>query len=92
VSLFSATQHALRALADSLRKEVISDGISFLSVFLGRTATPRQARIYQEQGWAYRPDVLVQPDDVASMVVSALALARTAEVTEITIRPSLKSY
>jgi NADP-dependent 3-hydroxy acid dehydrogenase YdfG len=34
----------------------------------------------------------MQPEDVAAMVVQALKLPRTAEVTEISMRPLLKSY
>jgi NAD(P)-dependent dehydrogenase (short-subunit alcohol dehydrogenase family) len=41
VGQFSATQHALRALADTLRAELNSEGIRVLSVFPGRTATER---------------------------------------------------
>jgi NADP-dependent 3-hydroxy acid dehydrogenase YdfG len=92
VSQYSATKHGLRALADSLRKEVNDDGIRVLSVFLGRTATPLQARIYAEQGLDYEPDLLVQPEDVASLVVSALQLPARAEVTEIRLRPAKRSY
>ncbi len=91
-SQFSATQHALKAIADSLRDEVNADGIRVLSVFPGRTATPRQASLYQKEGAKYRPEVLLQPEDIASVVVNALTLPRTAEVTEIRIRPMLKSY
>jgi NADP-dependent 3-hydroxy acid dehydrogenase YdfG len=36
--------------------------------------------------------VLLQPEDVASVVVNALALPWTAEVTDISIRPMMKSY
>jgi short-subunit dehydrogenase len=43
VGLYSATKHALKALADSLRAEVNSDGVRVLSVYLGRTVTPMQA-------------------------------------------------
>ena len=38
---YAAMQHALRAAADSLRDEVNGDGIRVLSVYAGRTATPR---------------------------------------------------
>lgn len=41
---FSATQHAFRSVADSLREEVNGDGIRVLSVFPGRTATPNFLR------------------------------------------------
>ncbi|MFZ0885548.1 MAG: SDR family NAD(P)-dependent oxidoreductase [Candidatus Acidiferrales bacterium] len=92
VAQFAASQHAMRAIADSLREEVNADGIRVLSVYPGRTATPRQERLYREEGKAYRPDLLMQPEDVAAMVVSALCLPRTAEVTDIHMRPMRKSY
>ncbi len=92
VGQFSATQHALRAVADSLRDEVNADGIRVLSVFPGRTATPRMAALFEKENRPYRPELLMQPEDVASMVVHALSLPRTAEVTEISMRPLLKSY
>jgi NADP-dependent 3-hydroxy acid dehydrogenase YdfG len=91
-SQFAATQHALRALADSFREEVNAVGIRVLNVFLGRTATPRQANIYRSEGRTYQPDLLVQPEDVAAMVISALTLSPSAEVTDMTIRPAVKSY
>lgn len=92
VGQFSATQHAFRAVADSLRDEVNADGIRVLSVYPGRTATPRMAALFQKEGKSYRPELLLQPEDIASMVTQSLCLARTAEVTDITIRPMMKSY
>ncbi|HBH80971.1 MAG TPA: short-chain dehydrogenase, partial [Nitrospira sp.] len=40
VGQYAATQHALKAIADSLRDEVNAEGIRVLSVYPGRTATP----------------------------------------------------
>jgi NADP-dependent 3-hydroxy acid dehydrogenase YdfG len=87
VSAYAATKHALRALADSLRDEVNADGIRVLSVFLGRTATPMQAAIHHASKQQYRPEQLIQAADVAAVVLSALTLPRTAEVTDISLRP-----
>lgn len=84
---YAATKHALAAVADSLREEVNADGVRVLSVFLGRTATPMQAELSAQEGREYRPDRMLQPEDVASAVVSAVTLPRTAEMTEVTIRP-----
>lgn len=89
---FSATQHAFRSMADSLRGEVNADGIRVLSVFPGRTATPRMEKLFAKEGRPYRPELLLQPEDVAEMVTHALRLPRTAEVTDISIRPMQKSY
>jgi NADP-dependent 3-hydroxy acid dehydrogenase YdfG len=92
VGQYASTQHALRAIADTLRAEVNSDGVRVLSVYLGRTATARQARIFRLEGRPYAPELLIQPDDVAEIVMAALQLPRTAEVTEIRMRPLVKSY
>jgi NAD(P)-dependent dehydrogenase (short-subunit alcohol dehydrogenase family) len=92
VGQYAAFQHGLRAVADSLRDEVNADGIRVLSVYAGRTATPRMEALFAQEGRPYRPELLMQPEDVAAMVISALALPRTAEVTEISMRSMLKSY
>lgn len=89
---FSATQHAFRSIADSLRDEVNGDGIRVLSVYPGRTATPRMEKLFSKEGRAYKPELLMQPEDVMEMVIHALRLPRTAEVTDISIRPMQKSY
>lgn len=91
-SQFAASQHAVRAFADTLRQEVNPDGIRVVCVYPGRTATSRQARLYEKEGRAYKPELLLQPEDIATMVVAALALPSTAEVTDISIRPMLRSY
>jgi NADP-dependent 3-hydroxy acid dehydrogenase YdfG len=92
VGQYASTQHALRAIADALRAEVNPDGVRVLNVYLGRTATARQARIFQQEGRPYSPALLIQPDDVAEIVVAALRLPRTVEVTAIRMRPLAKSY
>jgi NAD(P)-dependent dehydrogenase (short-subunit alcohol dehydrogenase family) len=90
VGQFAATQHALRAIAETLREELNPRGVRILSVYPGRTATERQRKIFRVEGRAYAPDGLLQPEDVAATIVDSLALPRTAEVTDIRIRPMLK--
>jgi NADP-dependent 3-hydroxy acid dehydrogenase YdfG len=87
---FAATQHALRAIADSLREDVNARGVRVLSVYCGRTATPRQARIHALEERLYAPEKLIQPGDVASIVVDSLTLARSAELTDVKVRPRSK--
>lgn len=91
VGQYAATKHALKAIADSLREEVNADGVRVLSMFLGRTATPMQDAVHKMEGKEYHPECLIQPEDVAAVVVNALSLPRTAEVTDIHIRPMNKS-
>ena len=90
VGQYAATKHALRAVADSFREEVNADGLRVLSVFLGRTATPMQEAVHKMEGKAYYPERLMQAEDVAAVVVNALSLPRTAEVTDIYARPMKK--
>jgi NADP-dependent 3-hydroxy acid dehydrogenase YdfG len=90
VGQFSATQHAVRAFAESLRGEVNDDGVRVTVVHPGRTATPRQEAIYTREGRAYEPGRLMQPGDVAEIVTAVVSLPRTAEVTEVSLRSMLK--
>lgn len=85
--VYSATKHALRALADSLRDEVNGRGVRVLSVFPGRTATPMQEEVHRFEGKPYDPGRFLQPEDVAAAIVQALRLPRTAELTDLHIRP-----
>ncbi len=91
IGQYAATKHALKALAESLREEVNPKGVRVLSAYLGRTATPMQEALFGNEGKPYHPETLLQPEDVASMIVHALMLPSTAEVTDISIRPMRKS-
>jgi len=84
---YSATKHGLRALADSLRDEVNRKGVRVLTVFPGRTATAMQEEVHRFEGRPYDPSRFLQPEDVAASVVQALRLPRTAELTDLHIRP-----
>ena len=91
LSQYAAAKHGLRALADSLRDEVNARGVRVTSVFLGRTASRMQASVHRHEEKEYRPELLIQPGDVAELVIAALQLPRTAEVTEIHVRPMVKT-
>src|SRR5690606_19534993 len=87
---YSAMKHGLKALADSLRGEVNAEGVRVASIFPGRVSTPMQRAILESEGRPWKPERLMQPEDVALAVVGALTLARTAEVTNLSIRPMVK--
>lgn len=91
VGQYAATKHALVALADTFREECNSAGVRVCSLYLGSTATPMQAAVRAQEKRAYQPEKLIQPDDVAQLVVTILSLPRTAEVTDVTVRPTMKS-
>jgi NAD(P)-dependent dehydrogenase (short-subunit alcohol dehydrogenase family) len=90
VGQYSATKHGLKAVADALREEVNNLGIRVLTVYPGRTASPLQEMVHRVEQKPYCPELLLQPQDVAAVVVRTLALPSTAEVTDITMRSMLK--
>ena len=90
LSIYAGSKYALRAMADSLREEVNASGVRVLSVYPGRTATAMQEDIFKLENREYRKNQLLQPEDIAQSVIDALVLPRTAEVTDIVIRPFKK--
>src|SRR5215813_11275147 len=91
IGQYAATKHAMKAVADSLRDEVNANGVRVMSLFLGRTASERQRGIFAAEGRPYPPERLIQPADVAGLVLFLLRLPRTSEVTDIVLRPMQKT-
>jgi NADP-dependent 3-hydroxy acid dehydrogenase YdfG len=90
VAQYAATKHALRAVANALRDEVNGQNVRVLSVFLGRMASRMQQAVHLHDARQYNPDTLLQPEDVSTIIIAALELPRTAEVTDLHIRPMHK--
>jgi NADP-dependent 3-hydroxy acid dehydrogenase YdfG len=86
VGQYAATKHALKAIADSLREELRPSGRRVLNVFAGRVATPMQMALHEAEQRRYDPAKLIDPAELARLVVDALAL-ETAEIKEINLRP-----
>ncbi|MGW4803800.1 SDR family oxidoreductase [Kitasatospora sp. NPDC004272] len=84
---YAASKFAVRALADALRQEEHANGVRVTSVYPGRTATPMQQKVHQQEGLAYDPERWIAPESVATAVLTAIDLPRDAEITEITVRP-----
>ena len=88
--LYAASKHALRSIAGSIRDHVNPYGIRVVSIFPGRTATAMQEAVHRFEGRSYEAAELVQAGDVAELIVGALTLSRTAEVTDVMVRPMKK--
>lgn len=54
------------------------------------TAIHMQEALYQQEKRAYIPEKLLQSKEIATRVVNALSLPRTAEVTDIHVPPLIK--
>lgn len=84
---YAATKHGLRAVADAVRAEENANGVRVLSVYPGRIAGPLQETLHAAEDKSYDAARLLQPADISAAIMTALALPRTAEVTDIHIRP-----
>ena len=92
IGQYAATKSALKSIADSFRNELNTEGIRVLSVYPGRTATPMQEDVNKMEGKEYHPELLLQSEDIAVTVINAIRMPRSAEITDIHIRPFSKSY
>jgi NAD(P)-dependent dehydrogenase (short-subunit alcohol dehydrogenase family) len=87
-SAYAASKHGLRALADSLRAEEQEHGVRVSTVYPGRTATPMQRKVHDQEGKDYVPDAWIDPATVADAILRVLDLPRDATLTDLTIRPT----
>ncbi|WP_194763346.1 SDR family oxidoreductase [Microbacterium sp. UFMG61] len=86
-SAYAASKHGLKALADSLRAEEAEHGVRVTSIYPGRTATPMQERVHQQEGRDYDASRFITADSVATTILTALDLPDDAALTDLTIRP-----
>lgn len=84
---YAASKHGLKALADSLRHEEHGNGVRVTSVYPGRTASPMQAKVHQQEGKEYDAGQWIDPESVATTILMAIDLPRDAEVNDLTVRP-----
>lgn len=84
---YAASKHGLKALADALRGEEAVHGVRVSSVYPGRTATPMQEAVHEQEGAAYDPDRFIDPASVATVILTALDLPRDAVVSDLSVRP-----
>ncbi|MFI9051155.1 SDR family oxidoreductase [Streptomyces sp. NPDC053427] len=84
---YAASKHGLKALADSLRAEEHGNGVRVTSVYPGRTATPMQGSVHQQEGKEYDPSRWIDPESVATTILAAVDLPRDAEINDVSVRP-----
>jgi short-subunit dehydrogenase len=86
-SAYAASKHALRALADALRGEEQEYGVRVTSVYPGRTATPMQQKVHDQEGRDYAASDWIDPATVAAAILHVLDLPADATISDLTIRP-----
>ncbi|MEA2243611.1 MAG: hypothetical protein QOD24_3167 [Solirubrobacteraceae bacterium] len=77
-SLYSATKHAVTAMAEAARQDLNDTGIRVTSIEPGMTDTPF---------FDNRPSNALEPDDIARAIMFAVQQPPHVDVNEILIRP-----
>jgi short-subunit dehydrogenase len=86
-SAYAASKHGLRALADALRAEELGNGVRVSSVYPGRTATPMQAKVHEQEGKEYDGADWIAAETVADAIRHVLDLPRDATIPDVTVSP-----
>ena len=77
-SLYSATKHAVTAMAEAARQDLDETGVRVTSIEPGMVDTPF---------FDNRPENALEPDDIARAVMFAVSQPPHVDVNEILIRP-----
>jgi NADP-dependent 3-hydroxy acid dehydrogenase YdfG len=90
--VFAATTHGIKALTDAFRDENNKNSVRVTSLFLGRVATPRMEDLYRKNEEIYQKELLLQPGDIANTVLNIVTMPKNSEMTDVHLRPFIKSY
>ena len=86
-SAYAASKFGVRALADALRGEEAANGVRVTSLFPGRTATPMQERVHEQEGKEYAAGDWSTPETVAASILHVLDLPADSVIPELVVRP-----
>jgi short-subunit dehydrogenase len=84
---YNASKFGLRGFADALRLEEAEHGVRVSTVYPGRTATPMQEQVHQQEGARYDAAAWIRPETVAGEIVRLLDLGPDATIPDLVIRP-----
>ncbi len=89
--VYCASKFAMTALGTAVSNEVRNEGVRITNVYPGEVNTPildnRPTPVSQEH-----KDAILQPEDIASVIVSICALPPRANVPEIVIKPTIQEW
>lgn len=87
-SVYVASKHALRGLADSLRDEVSPDGVRVASIFPSGTDTAMMRKMVAQFGEeVYHPEYYSDPVEIARSVRLIADTGQTTQITNLDVRP-----
>lgn len=89
-AVYAATKHAVGAIAEGLRMDVVEKGLRVINVEPGlvRTEFPKTSHASAEEFYAGKDYPPLEADDIAAAVVYALEQPPRVSVNEVVVRPT----
>jgi len=89
--VYCASKFAMTALGTAVSNEVREEGVRITNVYPGEVNTPildnRPTPVSQEH-----KDAILQPEDIAGIIVAICKLPPRANVPEIVIKPTIQQW
>lgn len=89
--VYCASKFAMTALGTAVSNEVRNEGVRITNVYPGEVNTPildnRPTPVSQEH-----KNAILQPEDIASVIVTICALPPRANVPEIVVKPTIQEW
>ncbi|WP_211439278.1 SDR family oxidoreductase [Corynebacterium glutamicum] len=89
-TIYAASKHALRGLADAFRKEEANNGIRVSTVSPGPTNTPMLQGLMDSQGTNFRPEIYIEPKEIANAIRFVIDAGETTQITNVDVRPRIE--
>ena len=85
---YAASKFGLKAIADSLREEEARHGVRVTTIYPGRTSTPMQAKVHEQEGKTYEATDWASAESAAATILHVLDLPRDATIPDVRFRPA----
>jgi len=89
-AIYTASKHALRAIADVLRIDEEPHRIRVVTIAPGQTDTGMLRAMVSEAGGAYEPERYIQVDSIARAVRHVVDAPADVQITDVAVRPRVE--
>lgn len=89
-TIYTASKHALRGLADSLRKEEAGVGVRVSTISPGPTDTEMLRGLMAAQGTVYQPELYIDAKEIASAIRFVVDAGSSTQITNVDVRPRIE--
>lgn len=89
-TVYAVSKHALRGLADALRKEEAGSGVRVSTVSPGPTDTTMLRGLMEAQGKDYQPEFYIDPVEVAKAIRFVVDAGASTQITNVDVRPRVE--